>query len=281
MKLTEDAENINERFKDLIDELTEPFKQMPNEKREEVVNFMKDQLLIRISCLEVESALAIIQHLKDNISFLNYYNLQRVIAKFGTDEDNEKLRNYEADFKRFCERSVFEVPEEVFGPQPDRGKMLIFKVTDQITENLSQKSYTKNQGSFLPQHHAIKKSGKTLKITLNQALDVHRRIAKVLGIENIGSMIFLGASIGCIKLKFSIPIAILDKIRKQGNIKIMLIDLEAANIYMLCGPPGKPRAINVTSNSIHAPSMVKTRVSRISSDSTLLCSLYVTQGSIS
>jgi hypothetical protein len=247
VKLTEDAENTNEQFKDLVDELTETFKRMPNEKLEEVVNFMKDRLLIPIPCSEIESAVAIIRYLKDNISFFNYYNLQRVIAKFGTNEDNEKLCSYEADFKSFSERSVFEVPEEVFGPQPDRGKMLIFKVTDQIIENLSQKSYKKSLRSFLPQHHAIKRSRKTLKISLNQTLDIHRKIATILGIENIGSMIFLGASVGCIELKCSVPIAVLDKIKTQGNIT----DLEAANIHMLCGPPGKPYAIDTTSNSIH------------------------------
>lgn len=246
VKLTEDAEKINKQFKGLVDELIELFKQMPNEKCEEVVNFMKDWLLIPIPSFEVKSPFAVIQHLKDNISFFNYYNLQMVIAQFGTDKDNEKLRHYEEDFKRFCERSVFEVPEGAFGSQPDRGKMLIFKVTDEIIENLSQKSYKKNQGSFLL-HHAIRKSGKTLKISLNQALRVHRDIAKILGIENIGSMIFLGASIGCIQLKCSVPVDVLDKIKKQGTVA----DLEAADIHMLCGPPGKPYAINVTSNSIH------------------------------
>ena len=77
-----------------------------------------------------------------------------------------------------------------------------------------------------------------------------------LEIEIVGNLIFLGASEGCTKLKFSAPNAALDEVKEKHGVKTLtdlsdFAELEAAKIRILCGPPGKPYAINVTSNSIH------------------------------
>ena len=104
--------------------------------------------------------------------------------------------------------------------------------------------------------HAVKKSSKTLGLSLHDTFTIQRRIAKELGIENIGSLVFLGANKGCIELKFSVPNVLLDRVKQQHNANSLtelpgLTTLETEGINILCGPPGKPYAIAVTSSSIN------------------------------
>ena len=249
VKLIKETDNMNDKFNDLVDEMTESFDKMPNKELQKVANFVRNRFSTSSPSLALNSASAIIQYLREKMSFYNYHNLQCVIAKFGTDKDKEKLSAYEMCFKNFCKRSVFEVPEAVFGAPPDCGQMLVF---NQIIKSLRP---TCDHG--LPTyHHTVIKSAKTVQMSLSDALKVQMKIAEVLGIENVGDLVFLGASKGCIKLKFSVPIANLDEVKEKYNVETLtelpgFADLEAANIHILCGPPSKLCAINVTSNSIH------------------------------
>ena len=254
VKLIKETDNIQEQFNNLLDQMAESFEDMENKKLQNVAVFMQNRLSISGPLSAVNSSGAIVQCLREKTSFFNYCNVQCIINKFGTDTDKEMLSAYETDFKKFCKRSVFEVPEAVFGPPPDHGQMLVFKVTDQIIESLPP---TCDRG--LPvDHHTVIKSANTLRISLSDALKVQMKIAEVLGIKNVGpqNLEFLGASKGCIELKFSTPSDIIDKVKEQYGVKTLtelpgFADLEAANIHILGGPPGKPYAINATSNSIH------------------------------
>ena len=146
--------------------------------------------------------------LKKRHHFFNNHYVQRVIAKFGKEKDKEKLHAYEKGFKNFCKRNVFEVPKAVFGPPPDCSQMLAFKVTDQIIESLP---HTDDHG--LPiNHHTVIKSARTLQISLNDALKVQMRVAELFGVDN-GCLVFLGASKGCIELKFSARNSVLERVR--------------------------------------------------------------------
>ena len=252
VKFVKETDNLNHEFNDLVYQLTELLEEMPSEKLTKVSNYVKYRLSISDPLLdsEVITASAIIKCLKEAASFFNYNNIQNVITKFGTEKDKEKLTAYETSFKRYCKRSVFEVPEAVFGPPPDRGEMLTFKVSAQLIENIQ------SNPSVPISHHTVIKSASTLHVSLGDALKVQMKIAEVLGIENVGNLVFLGASKGCVKLKFSAPNATLDTVKEQHNVKTItelpgFAELEAANIHLLCGPPGKPYAINVTSNSVH------------------------------
>lgn len=48
------------------------------------------------------------------ISFFNYEILESLAVRFGSSEDKECIEKYIVRFNRFCERSVFEVPPNVF-----------------------------------------------------------------------------------------------------------------------------------------------------------------------
>ena len=246
-KLIKETDNIVDEFHNLIDQVTDSFYEMSRKELLKAANLLS----ISDPLPDDNPAGSIIQCLKKKSSFFNHHFIQRIIAKFGSDKDKKVLSTYEVSFKSYCERSIFEVPEAVFGPPPDRGQMLAFKVTDQIIWSLPHSS---NHG--LPiYHHTVSKSAQTLRLSLNDALKVQIKIAEILGIENVGNLVFLGASKGCIELKFSAPIAILDKIKERGVRTLTQLpgfaDLEAANIHLLCGPPGKPNAIHVAADCIH------------------------------
>ena len=93
-------------------------------------------------------------------------------------------------------------------------------------------------------------------LSLNDALTIQRKIARVLDIENTGCLVFLGANKGCIELKFSAPNVLLDSVKQQHNVKTLtdlpgIVDLETEGINILCGAPGKPYPVTVTSSSIN------------------------------
>ena len=251
MKLIEETDDINEEFKDLVYRMTNSIDEMSSQKLQRVANFVKYRLSIPHFSLGDNPADVIKQCLKETTSFLNYSNVQKVIAEFGADEDKKRLSSYETHFKNYCNRSVFEVPKAVFGPPPRHGQILAFKLIEQENDNLPLDSHGNR---YL---NTAKKTATTLRISLNEAMRLQNRIAKVLGIENGNDLVFIGISKGCIELKFSAPSVILDEVKKQHNVETLaelpgFTDLEETeDICIMCGPPGRPYAISVKSNSIH------------------------------
>ena len=66
-------------------------------------------------------------------SFLNYEILQKIVKQFGNDEDQQLMEEYVSQFREFCQRSVFEVPSNIFHDsdlQPG-DKMFSVKLTKQ------------------------------------------------------------------------------------------------------------------------------------------------------
>ena len=77
--------------------------------------------------------------LRPHMTFFNYEILQFLIEQMGSRDDNINLQKFLQEFRRFCRRSVFEIPSNVLGHSAE-------KVVDQ------QKFWHKNnqavQGSF-------------------------------------------------------------------------------------------------------------------------------------
>ena len=248
-RLIEETDNINQKFNNLVYLLAELLEAMTSDKLKSVAKFIKYQLLIKDPSLKSDSdADAIMECLSRTSSFINYASIRKVIAKFGTEKDKEMLTVYENDFKNYCKRNVFEVPEAVLGCPTDNGQMLVFKLGGEATDVPS----TTNGGH----HHTTIKSASTLQMSLDDAMRTQIKIATLLDIKNAACLVFLGASKGCIELKFSAPNAIIEDVKEQYGVEILTelpgyADLEAESIHILCGPPGKPYAINITNNSIH------------------------------
>ncbi len=238
-RLTQDTEDIRKEFNNLLEKVRESFNKQDIDLQR-MIESIED--LLSFSSLQMEpsktkSAGAIIRHLqqKKYISFFNCCVVQTLIAKYGTDDDKKMLSAYEAKFKKFCERSVFEVPPTVFGPPPDNGQMLAFKVTDEVPRYLHEFAA---DISVPPSYSTVETSSKTLKLSLNDTLNIQIMIAKILGIENFGSLIFLGAQEGCIELRFLIPNITLDRIKQQQNVDTLIelpgfTALESGGIHIL------------------------------------------------
>ena len=256
-RLTQDTEDIRKEFNNLLEKVRESFNNQDIDLQK-MIESIED--ILSLSSLPMEtsktnSASAIIRHLqqKKYISFFNCSVVQTLIAKHGTDDDKKMLSAYEAKFKKFCQRSVFEVPPTIFRPPPDNDQMLAFKVTDEVPRHLHEIAA---DISVPPSYSTVETSSKTLKLSLNDTLNIQIMIAKKLGIENFGSLIFLGAQEGCIELRFLIHEVTLDRIKQQQKVKTLIelpgfAALESDGIHILCGSPGKPYATDTTNHSIH------------------------------
>ena len=66
-------------------------------------------------------------------SFFNYEVVESIVKEFGSHEDQQLMLEYASQFNKFCERSVFEVPPNIFhdsDPKPG-DKMFSVKLTKQ------------------------------------------------------------------------------------------------------------------------------------------------------
>ena len=67
-------------------------------------------------------------------SFFNYHIIEHLIDHHGSADDHKRLEDYVSDFKIFCQRSVFQVPPEVYGNSGQkRGRRFIVMCTEGVT----------------------------------------------------------------------------------------------------------------------------------------------------
>ena len=198
----------------------------------------------------------LVGHLLQNgyISFFNYHIVEYLISSYGTSEDQGMFQMYKTKFKVFCKRSIFEVPTYVFGPVPSDGEKLAFKVTEEMLNNFQFSSSSQRPENFSPSSPSLRISSKTLRLSLENTLTIQRKVAEALGLKNVGCLVFLSVSKGCIELTFSVPRVVMGTIKRQLNTACTEVasfaSLEAFGIHILCGPPSKPFATEVTSDSV-------------------------------
>ena len=192
----------------------------------------------------------LVSHLQTNdcISFFNYHIVEYIINKFGDDADKGKLHDYENKLAKFCRRSVFEIPQDIFGPVPKHKEKLAFKVTQKL------------QVGNLPSTSRSTSASTTFTLSLEDVQTIRETVAKALCLENGRRLTFLGASKGCVELTFSAPRDVIDMMKTQlrssaptesGNgSSASLANLEKIGIHLLCGPPGKPHVFKATGTSV-------------------------------
>ena len=241
--LLKDTKTIITEFADLVGSMTKSLKAQDIDLKEiasSVLNIAPSEpstcpILRTLDVGNITSIYDIIIHLRQNsyISFFNYHIVQYLIKEYGTSEDKAKLDEYITSFQKFCQRSVFKVPQHVYGQAPNDSELLAIKVTSAGQWSTSSTAFSD-----------------TSKFSLEDACTVRSKVVKALGIKQPWNLILLGACNGCVVLTFALPQVIMDSVKPRLD---NLSNIEAVNgysIHILCGPPGKPFATNVTSDSI-------------------------------
>ena len=116
-------------------------------------------------------------------SFFNYEVIERIAKKFGSSEDRQLMEEYVSKFNQFCERSVFEVPPNIFHDSDPRPGEKVFSI------------------KFTPEEHA----------SLGDIAKVRRKLANILGID-ILALQLCSISDGCVCLRFLISAQVAEEI---------------------------------------------------------------------
>ena len=116
-------------------------------------------------------------------SFFHYEVIEKIVTKFGSDEDRQLMKEYISEFDKFCERSVFEVPPNIFNEGDPKLGDEVFSV------------------KFTPKEHA----------SLGDVVSVRRKLANILNIEVLALRLCCITE-GCICLRFLISANVEEKI---------------------------------------------------------------------
>lgn len=202
-----------------------------------------------------------VRHLQGEnyISFINYHIVEYMITHHGSKQDKRSLHDYEKKFKEYCKRSVFEVPQDVFGPVPCDGEKFAFKIKGKRVDFLPHDCTTAEEDDISADDYpTLEKSAQKMNLSLGEALFILEKVSDALNL-NIGSLVLLGVSNGCVEVTISVPKAIIDEVQAHfeetksflgDSLKSRFTKLETEGIRILCGPPGKPH-VNLTSDNIN------------------------------
>ena len=251
-RLRQDTRKIITHFSDLVVHMRRSFKQRnfdPQDLATTVKGIAKREpgthsLQESMNLSAVTSIDVLVDQLQNEnyISFINYHLVEYMISQYGSEEDKRKFADYEIEFKEYCKRSVFEVPQDVFGCVPSDGVKFTFKVTKEVVKNLPSNHTQVEDDEDAIDNPTVEASSKNLKLSLGDVMFIQEKVSETLDLD-VGSFVLLGASRGCVELTFSVPKVIVKKVKTQleevsGPV---YSNLEAKGIHILCGPPGKPQ----------------------------------------
>ena len=115
--------------------------------------------------------------------FFHYEVVERIAKKFGSKEDRQLMEEYVSKFNQFCERSVFEVPPNIFHDSDPRPGEKVFSI------------------KFTPEEHA----------SLGDIANVRQKLANILGID-ILALQLCSITDGCVCLRFLISAQVAEEI---------------------------------------------------------------------
>ena len=201
--------------------------------------------------------------LRPHMTFFNYEILEFLIEEMGSSNDKHNLQKFLQEFRRFCRRSVFEVPANVLEHSTEKAidqQKFCVKITERFKAALLVQCYTKEHPVSKPDSQTISSTQPSsseearegmicapeLGISLEDAKHIQRKLASVLGLKV--SSIYLdsvlsGSTILTFLLPSHISLAGLDS--DPDNIALV-----SNGIHILCGPPGKPELKELTSSGL-------------------------------
>ena len=196
--------------------------------------------------------------LRPHMTFFNYEILQFLIEQVGSTDDKDNLQKFLREFRRFCRRSVFEIPPNVLGHSAEKvidQQKFCVKITKQFKAALlvqcTKESESDSQTTSSTQ---LSSSGEDregicapeLGISLEDAKHIQRKLASVLKLK-VSSIYLDSVSSGSTILTFLLSLHIsLAGLDSDPDI----IALSSNGIHILCGPPGKPEPKELTSNGL-------------------------------
>ena len=131
---------------------------------------------------QAESVSKIFMALYPYISFFNYEIMEHLVKHHGSPDDHKRLNEYLSDFNTFCQRSVFEVPPNIYSSK-SRTDCKVFAV--KCTERVAT--------------------------TLEGVQGVKVKIADILGLR-ASTLQLCSVLKGCMELRFLISTAVADSI---------------------------------------------------------------------
>ena len=182
--------------------------------------------------------------LQPHISFFSYETLEFLIDKKGSKGDKRHMQKFLREFKHFCKRSVFEVPQSLLHHSSEKSikhQSLHVKITKQF------KAALLIDGKETSASISCEKiSAPELGISLECAKHIQRKIASVLKVT-VSSLYLESVSTGSAILTFLLPSHIsLAGVDSDPEV----IALSLNGIHFLCGPPGKPERQELIPNGI-------------------------------
>ena len=196
--------------------------------------------------------------LRPHMTFFNYEILEFLIEEMGSANDKHKLQMFLQEFRRFCRRSVFEIPANVLGHSTEKvidQQKFCVKITKQFKAALlvqsTKQSEPSSQTSSSIQLSSSQKDREgicapELGISLEDAKHIQRKLASVLKLK-MTSIYLDSVSSGSTILTFLLP----SHISLAGlDLDPYIIALPSNGIHILCGPPGKPEPNELNLNGL-------------------------------
>ena len=224
MKLNEETRAIMDEFANLVKDVRDSFREENVDVRE-LKSIVEDKFrhttIIQPCATDsmpsnsVNDITNFLQQ-KKYVSFFNYQLMEVLIQRYGTEFLKEKLKEYKSKFKKFCQRSIFEVPENAIKSDvPSGSEMLMFKVTKKL-ENSVQSERTSAKMTSEPFNNL---SGEGV-------MEIKGMIGKALGLDP-ANLTFHYAAKGCIELTFYLPEIIMSTVKEElDDLKPQTLDRE-------------------------------------------------------
>ena len=200
--------------------------------------------------LEITSIDGIMIKLHDRkyISPFNYHLLKNVIQKIGTEPEQEAFEQYFKHFQEYCKKSIFEVPQTMLSDGMPEGIQFGVKVYDGINQNFPRAASTATL-SVENEDKVITYSSEVLGLSVNETMVVVGKLAETLNLD-VGNFCIVNAARGCTKLTVSVSRSVAENILPEVDTNTGVAKLRSSGIHVVCGPPGKPQAVEVTATSI-------------------------------
>ena len=209
--------------------------------------------------VKAQSVDQIFDVLRPHMTFFNYEILEFIIQEMGSSNDKRNLQKFIQEFRRFCKRSVFEIPANVFGHSAEKlidQQKFCVKITKQFKAALlvqckeqsepDLQTTSSTQPSSSDEDREVMICAPELGISLEDAKHIQRKLASVLKLK-VSSIYLDSALSGSTILTFLLPSHIsLAGLDSDPDI----ITLASNGIHILCGRPGKPELKELTSSGL-------------------------------